>query len=74
MLVRIKNYAESRSLSRWHKLILIASRKGKLNLKNLQELDLTDVIAKLKEKEGKLRRLHVNGQWRTLAAGVLGTS
>jgi len=55
MLVRIKNFAESSTLSRWHKLILIASRKGKLNLKNLQEIDLADVIAKLKQKEEKLR-------------------
>jgi hypothetical protein len=55
MLVRIKNYAESNTLSRWHKLILIASRKGKLNLKNLQEIDLSDVIAKLKQKEEKLK-------------------
>lgn len=74
MLVRIKNFSESRALSRWHKLILIASRKGKLNLKNLQEIDLAGVIAKLKEKEGKLRQLRLNGRWNTLVAGVLGTS
>ena len=55
MLLRIKNFRESTTLSRWHKLILIASRKGKLNLKNLQEIDLTDVVAKLKQKEEKLR-------------------
>ena len=55
MNVRIKNFAESKVLSRWHKLILIASRKGKLNLKNLQEIDLADVVAKLKQKEEKLR-------------------
>jgi len=55
MLVRIKNFAESTTLSRWHKLILTASRKGKLNLKNLQEIDLADVIARLKQKEAKLR-------------------
>ena len=55
MLVRIKNFAESSALSRWHRLILIASRRGKLNLKNLQEIDVADVIAKLKQKEQKLK-------------------
>jgi hypothetical protein len=55
MVVRIKNFAESSTLSRWHKLILIASRKGKLNLKNLREIDLSDVITKLREKEIKLK-------------------
>ena len=74
MMVRIKNFEESRTLSRWHKLILIASRRGKLNLKNLQEINLTDVIAKLKQKEDKLRKLRLNGRWNTLIAGVLGTS
>ena len=54
MLLRIKNFRESTTLSRWHKPILIASRKGKLNLKNLQEIDLADVVAKLKQKEQKL--------------------
>lgn len=33
MLVRIKNFRESATLSRWHKLILVASRRGKFNLK-----------------------------------------
>ena len=74
MMVRIKNFEESRTLSRWHKLILIASRRGKLNLKNLQEINLTDVIAKLKQKEDKLRKLRLNGRWNTLIAGVSGTS
>jgi hypothetical protein len=74
MMIRIKNFEESRTLSRWHRLILIASRRGKLNLKNLQEINLTDVIAKLKQKEDKLRKLRLNGRWNTLIAGVLGTS
>ena len=74
MMVRIKNFEESRTLSRWHKLILIVSRRGKLDLKNLQEINLTDVIAKLKQKEDKLRKLRLNGRWNTLIAGVSGTS
>jgi len=74
MLVRIKNFAESNTLSRWHRLILVASRKGRLSLKNLQEIDLSDVIAKLKQKEEKLRLLRFNGRWNTLVAGVLGTN
>jgi hypothetical protein len=73
MLVRIKNFQESRTLPRWHKLILKASRRGKINLKQMQEINLRDVINKLNEKEAKLRSLKINGRWNTLIRGVLGT-
>lgn len=33
LLTRITNKQENRTLKRWHKLILIASRRDKLNLK-----------------------------------------
>jgi len=55
-------------------LILVASRRGKINLKQLQEINLRDVIDKLNEKEAKLRSLRINGRWNTLIRGVLGTS
>ena len=73
MLVRVKNFQESNTLHRWHKLILVASRKGKINLKQLQEINLRDVINRLNEKEAKLNSLKINGRWNTLYQGVLGT-
>jgi hypothetical protein len=72
MLTRMKNFKESRTLPRWHKLILKASRRGKLNLKQMQEINLREVIDKLNEKNAKLRSLHINGRWNTLIRGVLG--
>jgi len=73
MLVRMNNFRESRTLPRWHKLILKASRRGKINLKQMQEINLRDVIDKLNEKEAKLRSLKINGRWNTLIRGVLGS-
>jgi hypothetical protein len=74
MLVRVKNFRESRTLPRWHKLILVASRRGKINLKQIQEINLRDVIDKLNEKEAKLRSLRINGKWNSLIAGITGKS
>ena len=74
MLVRIKNFQESRTLPRWHKLILVASRRGKINLMQLQEINLREVIDRLNEKEAKLRSLHINGRWNTLIRGITGES
>lgn len=50
MLVKVTNKQEGKALRGWHKLILVASRKGKINLKQLQDINLRDVIEKLKMK------------------------
>ena len=47
MMVRMTNKQEGKALRGWHKLILVASRKGKINLKQLQDINLRDVIDKL---------------------------
>tara|TARA_B110000285_G_scaffold234843_1_gene313306 strand:- start:5496 stop:5819 length:324 start_codon:yes stop_codon:yes gene_type:complete len=57
MLVKVTNKQEGKALRGWHKLILVASRKGKINLKQLQEINFREVINKLKQKEEKLRQL-----------------
>ena len=49
------------------------SRRGKLNLKSLQEINLREVIDRLNEKEAKLHSLRINGRWNTLIRGVLGS-
>jgi hypothetical protein len=59
LLVKVTNKKEGQALRNWHKLILIASRKGKINLKHLQEINLRDVINKLYEKEEKLRIIRI---------------
>ena len=59
MLVKVTNKQEGKALRNWHKLILVASRKGKINLKQLQEINLRDVIEKLNMKNEKLRIMHI---------------
>jgi len=74
MLTRVTNKQENRCLKRWHKLILIASRKGKIKLKQMQEINLRDVIDKLCEKEEKLRIMNIQSRWNTLSSGITGKS
>ena len=74
MLIRIKNIQESRTLKRWHKLILKASRLGKVNLMKLGDLDLKTILQKLQEKDKKVKGLQIRGRWNSLINGVLGNS
>lgn len=68
VLGKRKNESEPRSevLKRWTTLILKAQRKGVINLKSMQEMDMQTIIGQLKEKDEKLRIMNVYRKWRSL--------
>ena len=43
-------------------------------MKQLQEINLREVINRLNEKEAKLKSMRINGRWNTLIRGVSGAS
>ena len=68
VLGKRKNEPEPKSdvLKRWTKLILKAQRRGVINLKSMQEMDMQTMISQLKEKEEKLRIMNVYRKWRSM--------
>ena len=71
LLTRDKNQMSSKTLKRWHKLILRASRQGLIQLRTLQGVNLSDMISQLKEKEEKMRVMRVLAKWNEFAKALL---
>lgn len=71
LLTRARNERGNRTNKRWQALIIAASREGYLDLRRLQDLNLSDMIASLHEKEAKLRSLTICRKWRELALLLL---
>ena len=60
LLTRARNEIAVRTNQRWSTLIVAASREGYVDLRRLQELNLSDMIVSLHEKEAKLRSLSLS--------------
>ena len=67
LLTRARNEIAVRTNQRWSTLIVAASREGYVDLRRLQELNLSDMIVSLHEKEAKLRSLSLCGKWSEMA-------
>jgi len=51
--------------------VLAASREGHLDLRRLQDVNLSDMVFSLHEKEAKLRSLAICRRWREIALLLL---
>jgi hypothetical protein len=71
LLTRARNERAEITNKRWSALIRAASREGYLELRRLQDVNLSDVVASLQEKEAKLRSLAICGRWREMALLLL---
>ena len=72
LLTRDKNKSNKKVIKRWTKLLIRASKAGRVQLRSLWSFeDIIKGIDKLKEKDRKLNSLSIIGRWGYLSEMIL---